>query len=620
MRVASCRLHHLARRARHAAARAAATPPSCAAEVEEEAALASSSTLDALRRAVSDPSRTAVVSNGRSYTYGDVLSHASVLAEQLRGALQPGATTQRLRADDGAGGVVGVASGPRVGVMASPGPEFVAALWGTWLAGGIAVPLALSHPPAELRYVFSDAGVAAVLACDEFRAALAPVAEAAGAQLLHLPPVPPSPVRGAADARCASLRSPTGPAQANASVAVPPREAGEPSRGALVIYTSGTTGRPKGALHTHGSLGAQVASLVGAWRWAASDVIVHPLPLHHIHGIVNALLCPLAVGACVEFSPKFSPAGLWARLRAGGVTVFMGVPTMYVRLLQTFDGMTTEGDRAASAAAASGLRLTVSGSAACPVPLFAAWEKATGVRLLERYGMTEVGMALSNPYDGQRRPGFVGSPLPGVCMRVVPEAGGADAAPVAGGGSDAGNGGSDDVDASGARGDAAEAFEEGPGELRLAGPQLFAGYWNRPEATAASFDADGFFATGDTVARQHGSWRILGRTSVDIIKCGGYKLSALEIEAALLEHPTIGEAAVLGIADDAYGQVVAAVLAGKGEQPPPSRAELRVWARDVLAPYKVPTLVRAVDAIPRNAMGKTNKKELAALFVDHKRG
>jgi malonyl-CoA/methylmalonyl-CoA synthetase len=152
------------------------------------------------------------------------------------------------------------------------------------------------------------------------------------------------------------------------------------------------------------------------------------------------------------------------------------------------------------------------------------------------------------------------------------------------------------------------------GELRVAGPAMFAGYWGKPDATASSYDAEGFFCTGDTVVRQGGSWRILGRTSVDIIKCGGYKLSALEIEAHLLEHPAIGEAAVVGLPDEAYGQVVAAVLAGKGDAPPPSLAELRVWARDVLAPYKVPSQLRVVDAIPRNAMGKVNKKELAKFF------
>ncbi len=379
--------------------------------------------------------------------------------------------------------------------------------------------------------------------------------------------------------------------------------------GALIIYTSGTTGRPKGALHTHGSLAAQVASLVGAWAWAESDRIVHPLPLHHIHGIVNALLCPHAVGAAVEFVPKFSPSGLWARLRAGAdgsappVTVFMGVPTMYVRLLQALDGMEAPAERSACAAAGAALRLTVSGSAACPVPVMAAWEAATGQRLLERYGMTETGMALSNPLLGERRAGFVGAPLPGVRIKVVaPEPDATSAAPA-------------DGTPAAVTGEEVSAYgpvEEGPGELRVAGAALFAGYWGKPAATAESFDAEGFFCTGDTVVRQGGAWRILGRTSVDIIKCGGYKLSALEIEAHLLEHERIGEAAVVGLPDEAYGQIVAAVLAPKtAGEAPPSLAELRVWARDVMAPYKVPTQLRVVEAIPRNAMGKVNKKELA---------
>jgi len=384
----------------------------------------------------------------------------------------------------------------------------------------------------------------------------------------------------------------------------------EAGSGALIIYTSGTTGRPKGALHTHGSLAAQIGSLCSAWEWNASDRILHPLPLHHIHGIVNALLCPHAVGAAVEFMPKFSPSGLWARLRQGHsggegqppVSVFMGVPTMYVRLLQALDSMPAGADRDAAVAAARALRLTVSGSAACPVPLMNSWEQVTGTRLLERYGMTEVGMALSNLYAGERRAGFVGKPLPGVRIKVVPDT------PSEGADEDKPAASSDDTQQWG-------PVEEGPGELRLAGPALFAAYWGREQATADAFDEDGFFRTGDTVVRQAGSWRILGRTSVDVIKCGGYKLSALEIEAHLLEHPAVGEAAVVGVPDEAYGQVVAAVLAGKDGKSPPTLGELRVWARDVMAPYKTPTMVKVLDAIPRNAMGKTNKKELLQLFV-----
>jgi malonyl-CoA/methylmalonyl-CoA synthetase len=283
---------------------------------------------------------------------------------------------------------------------------------------------------------------------------------------------------------------------------------------------------------------------------------------------------------------------------------------MYVRLLQALEAMEAPAEREAAGKAGASLRLTVSGSAACPVPLMTSWEKVTGQRLLERYGMTEVGMALSNPLHGERRPGFVGTPLPGVRVKVVKAPAEEDAAPAAAAAAEGGAVAAvaaEDVSAYG-------PIEEGPGELRVAGPALFAGYWGKPTATAESYDEEGFYCTGDTVVRQGGSWRILGRTSVDIIKCGGYKLSALEIEAHLLEHPAIGEAAVVGLPDEAYGQVVAAVLAGKGDAPPPSLAELRVWARDVLAPYKVPSQLRVVDAIPRNAMGKVNKKELAKMF------
>jgi malonyl-CoA/methylmalonyl-CoA synthetase len=533
--------------------------------------------MEVIRAARRFPSRVAVTAAQHSFTYGELLEHAAQLGARLTTALlgaPPAAESTEPPAKPAPAIEAPLRAGARVGVMAAPGAEYVASMWGAWLSGSIAVPLALSHPSSELSYVLRDAGVSVILATEEFAALLAPLAAECGAQLLCVPSLAPG---------------------ASASAAVAAGEEPLDSAGALIIYTSGTTGRPKGALHTHGSLASQVGSLVTAWEWAPTDRILHPLPLHHIHGIVNALLCPHTVGAAVEFLPRFSPTGLWSRLRAQPpATVFMGVPTMYVRLLQAHDAAAPGAEKEASAAAAAALRLTVSGSAACPVPLMRAWEAVTGTVLLERYGMTEVGMALSNPYRGERRAGYVGVPLPGVRVKVVPEHAGEsdEAAPASG-----------------------EAPEEGPGELRLAGPMLFAGYWGRREATAESFDEDGFFRTGDTVVRERGAWRILGRTSVDIIKCGGYKLSALEIETHLLEHPAVGEAAVVGLPDEAYGQVVAAVLVGKGGAAPPTLAELRVWARDVLAPYKVPTQVKALAEIPRNAMGKVNKKELAKVFL-----
>ena len=226
------------------------------------------------------------------------------------------------------------------------------------------------------------------------------------------------------------------------------------------------------------------------------------------------------------------------------------------------------------------MRLNVSGSAACPVPLFEEWEILTSQRFLERYGMTELGMALSNPYEGERRPGHVGQPLPGVVIKRVDESG-------------------DEVtDAS------------TPGELAVKSPTAFREYWGNPESTAKAF-ADGWFLTGDIAVIDQGAYRILGRASIDIIKSGGYKLSALEIEATLLEHPDVSEVAVIGIPDDEWGEVVACALV---VSQPLSEDVLTAWARDRMSGYKVPRRWHFTDALPRNALGKVTKPSLKSWF------
>ena len=480
-------------------------------------------------------------------TYADVLEAAASTARELEGALPSSAAAAPRE--------------PRVGLMASPGPEYVRGMFAIWLAGGVVVPLSLSQPEPELRYVLADARVEAVLSTPELRARLEP----ASVPVLDLGAVPP-----AAAAAAGAVEAAVDAAEARL----------DGGSGALIIYTSGTTGRPKGALHTFASLQAQVDSMCAAWRWRPEDRILHGLPLHHIHGIVNALLCALHAGAAVEFLPRFSPTLVWAAWARPErrVTVFMGVPTMYVILLRVYDAAPEE-EKPGMRAAAAALRLTVSGSAACPVGVMAQWEAVSGARLLERYGMTEIGMALSNPYEpaADRRAGAVGTPLPGVECRVRAQGGG------------------------------------GEGELLVRGPTLFREYVGRPRETAEAFDADGWFMTGDPGRRDAGGvYTILGRSSVDIIKSGGYKLSALEIESVLLTHPAVREVAVMGVDDEVYGEAVAAVAALEAGVPPLPLAELREWCRERMAPYKAPTVLRLVDAIPRNAMGKVNKRALRA--------
>ena len=305
------------------------------------------------------------------------------------------------------------------------------------------------------------------------------------------------------------------------------------------------------------------------------------LPLNHTHGVINVLACALWNGAACEFAGGFDAAQAWQRLASGDITVFMAVPTIYSRLIAAWREA-PPAVRAAWSRGAAGLRLFVAGSAALPVPVLEEWRAITGHTLLERYGMTETGMALSNPLHGARRPGFVGAPLPGVEVRVVGEAG-------------------EDV-AAGA-----------PGELLVRGPGVFREYWGRADATAAAFAADGWFRTGDVAACEDGAFRILGRLSVDIIKSGGEKVSALEVEAVLRDHPDIADCAVIGLPDPEWGECVAAVVALRGPATI-TLPGLRAWARARLSGPKLPRRLVTVPVLPRNAMGKVVKPELIQLF------
>ena len=458
--------------------------------------------------------------------------------------------------------------GKAVGVMAHPGAEYCAAMLAVWRLGWIAVPLSPSHPIGELTHAIREARVEIVFVTDNLLDKVADLGRSCPVRAVrYIDDVP----RDRDDASRDDLTKSPEP---------------EPDDGALVIFTSGTTGAPKAALHTHASLAAQIDSLAEAWGWTGADKILHALPLNHVHGIVNAWMCAHAVGAEVTFCAKFSATEWWRSVadRDDGThattTIFMGVPTMYVRLIQSYDAVESEERRRQMSAGASRLRLCVSGSAACPVPVAKRWsEIAGGKELLERYGATEIGMALSQPLAGRRVPGRVGHPLPGVQVKLV------------------------------------------DGELRVKGPGVFGGYVGRPEATVACFDELGFFITGDaTEYDENLGYRIMGRTSVDIIKHGGYKLSALEIESAVLEHPGVGECAVCGVPDDVYGEIVGCVLApgpasdGAPVSPPPDAEELRAFLKDRMASYKAPGVVVVVDAVPRNAMGKVNKRSLVGLF------
>ena len=543
--------------------------------------------------------RTALVDDGGCWTYADLVAEAATWRDRLADA--------RCRA------------GERVAYLVRPGRSHVAAQLGIWAGGAVAVPLALSHPRREIEYVLDDARPRAVVVDSSLPRAddLAASATARRVAVVALPPPQPHPPHG--DAPHGDAPHVTPPPAAPAA----PRAA--PSDPALIIYTSGTTGRPKGVLTTHRNVAAQITALTAAWGWTADDRILHTLPLHHIHGVVNALACALWSGAACEFGSG-APASTWDRLASGEITLFMSVPTVYTRLIRAWDEAPAAVRRRWSRGAA-GLRLMVSGSAALPVATLERWRKITGHTLLERYGMTEIGMALSNPLRGERRPGHVGVPLPGVEARIVDDDG--------------------------------KAVAPGEqGEIEVRGPQVFREYWGRPDETAASFRG-GWFRTGDEArVGDGGYYRILGRRSVDIVKTGGYKVSALEVEELYRTHPAIRDLAVVGVPHPEWGEqlraawvpaapaaggdsatapatagdsaapatggdsAAAPATAGRSAAPAtggpglPDTAQLRAWGKERLAPYKVPHAFVPVPALPRNAMGKVQKAAVSRILME----
>jgi malonyl-CoA/methylmalonyl-CoA synthetase len=495
--------------------------------------------LPLFQRAKSCGHAIALRSEEGEHSYADIVARSAAIAATLL---------------DGAGDL----QESRVAFLLPAGFDYVTTQWAVWRAGGVAVPLCTTATTMEREYVLCDAQVACLVTTGEFASLVEALCIQLGIRLVLLENV-----------------------SAEQFVTFP---AVEVQRRAMILYTSGTTSKPKGVVTTHGNIQSQIESLVEAWHWQRTDSIPLFLPLHHIHGIINILACGLWVGATVETFPKFEMEKILGRVEAGAYSVFMAVPTIYVKLIQALEAMPAA-DRARATAGFAKMRLMVSGSAALPASVHAEWSQLTGQKLLERYGMTEIGMALSNPYEGERRPGSVGFALPGVEVRLVSEQ------------------------------QTVVMEEDLPGEIQVRGPGVFLEYWNRPAATAELF-TDGWFRTGDVAVREHGYYRILGRQSVDIIKSGGYKLSALEIEAALLEHPAIRECAVIGVADTTWGEAVAAVvvLATPGETL--ALEALRSWCRERLSNYKIPQRLLVVDALPRNAMGKVTKTGLRELFAN----
>lgn len=481
-------------------------------------------------------SNRAIISNGNEYSFKDLLTASQQFASVLLNNQSD-------------------LNEARVSFMVSPGFDYVKVQWAIWQAGGVAVPLCLTHPLPSLQYVIEDTESAIIVVSPAFESVLSELAHEKNIRLIVLGKEEVSDISQLPDIST--------------------------DRNAMILYTSGTTNKPKGVVTTHENLEAQISTLVKAWEWNASDHILCVLPLHHVHGIINVICCAMWSGATCEFIQGFSANEIFDLFTKGHINVFMAVPTIYYKLITYWESMSPQ-DQMSLTAAMQKFRLMVCGSAALPVSVMEKWEKISGHTLLERYGMTEIGMAISNPYHGERKAGYVGLPLPGVEVILANE----DYKPV----------------------------KEGePGEILIKGKNVFRQYWKRPDATAASFTGDGFFKTGDIAVVEDGYYRIMGRNSVDIIKSGGYKISALEIEEVLRTNPLIKDCAVVGIPDDEWGELIVAAIVVSDNNI--NLIELNYWMRERMASYKTPRKYMIVEELPRNAMGKVVKNDVKKLFT-----
>jgi malonyl-CoA/methylmalonyl-CoA synthetase len=465
---------------------------------------------------------------GRNWSYAEIEREAGRLASRLE--------------------VLGVAPGERVLVQTDKSVDTLLLYIATIRLGAIYLPLNFDYTESELEYFFEDAKPALAVSREEsfdlFRRL--------GKRRVAVQTL---------DRLFAAL----------------PREEAEPVERnpddvAAILYTSGTTGKPKVAMLTNANLVSNGEMLVDFWRFTLEDRLIHALPIFHVHGLFVAMHCVMFSGATAIFLPKFEPAAVIRHM--ANASVLMGVPTFYTRLLA---------DKSFTRESVAGMRLFISGSAPLSADVHRAFEKRTGHRVLERYGMTETGMLTSNPYDGERRAGYVGPPLPGVELRIADSESG-------------------------------KVLPEGEvGIVEVKGPNVFKGYWQMPEKTEAEFRKDGFFITGDMgCVDKDGYVQLVGREK-DLIISGGLNVYPAEVEALLDDRDDIAEAAVIGVPHPDFGEAVIAVVRPVGNL---DADKVREDLRKDLAAFKVPKAIIAVDELPRNTMGKIQKKQLREEFAE----
>ena len=472
----------------------------------------------------------------------------------------------------------GLQPADRVALQLSKCLEFILLHLATIRLGAITLPLNLAYPPDELSYFLEDSGTKLFFALETSKEKIQSILPQLPdlQEYIFLNPAEPDRFNSLINNNnVVSMRSskttwnhPT--TTTNSTITNHQLPISNLQDTAVIVYTSGTTGRPKGAEITHGNLKSNLDALHSAWGWQPDDVLLHVLPIFHVHGLFVALHGALNAGATTLLMREFDARKTLQTLVERRCTVFMAVPTIHQRLLDVPDAKNFD---------LSHIRLITSGSDRLPDEVFTGFQQSFGHTLLERYGMTETGMNCSNPLHGERRIGSVGLPLPGVDVRIV-------------------------------NSETEEPLLDGEiGDVQLRGPNIFKGYWRQPDKTSASFSADGWFRSGDLGFREKDGYITLFGRSKDLIISGGLNIYPPEVERVLVEHPAVNACAVIGCLDKEWGEkVTAVVVLSRGESV--TSEELIAFCRERLAAYKSPKSVVFRDDLPRNAMGKVQKAEL----------